>query len=1076
MAPRRGVQEAGAAGARAAGAGRDGLSDGPGAVVPEETASGDAAGAVPALAIAGSGAAEKRLNTGTGTSFHLEEPCQSPRSDCHTPAPRRGTEASSTAATTARTDSTSPSPSASSSSRASASAADAAHGLPQQAPAGGREEHAAEEADGSPSASEQGNLDGSREPCAEGAAQVTCEEGGSGPGPLFEGTWEDGDGDLVRVLGTTLHGPDGELEIVPVDERRFTLDTGIEVFQAAVEDDGRLIWGDGCAWTRKDSVTAVEAQTPKAEEAPPVPPEQQLGNRQRWARITKDLDVFLAGSPSAPAELAAAGDALGGAPAPEAVEPPSEAPAPSEAPVETPAEALREAAAEAAKETQEQPVEACAEVSAEVPVQVPAEALAEAPPPLDPAPAHLTALLEPLREQLRGSVAEKLARYDGSYRYPRPEDTKTATRDGYEEQLLTEGLKELRTAIRKEYNYGVVGQVWKVVGGKTSGGIIARVDDEVRSDKADSRLSTGALVEELAVKDERLKYRLINGSGPESAWVSTKVKAGQAGTRDLVVKKPPKASPTTVAVLGLMAAHIRTEARLDRFCHVLRSVQSQKLSPDSAEFLFAVSWSSSPELADKVRSAIWETTCSKDGSGPSMFAVQQVERHSQFQHLKAALALAEERLRGRWAGKPDDGSQRSVWVLFGDDDDIWHSCRVAEYVGAIRAHTMLDGVGVFVTTARVNCSQNRRLVDKDMPVNEEQVDKFIKANQGVRMDKKEECAKWRQQYRSRGLLGNTQLVPVDMGLEYFDLCPRLRLVHEFFGKTSADFLAHRYCDLTFNEFLTAYPLQGREMGLEVSFFFPACWMLFYATPIPDEKAWKGSVEKGIDANNGHMSSTYNVEPIERELARRSLDDFNDFEAITEEKLARYWAAYRAQLECYLVRKRGYKVDQRIFDCIVFLALNGSFFDFWSAVKKKSKFRQQAAYEMMCYISQGFAKTIAASLEVDVLWLRPHLFLEPEVENKGKDQPHGPGYGHGWYGTPMPWHYGKGPLAKNYPFTGPWAFGKGAGKGVAGMGPLPGGQLGLNKPFGKGGAGKGGPGAHAPVFFSPYSISKPQKKR
>jgi len=67
------------------------------------------------------------------------------------------------------------------------------------------------------------------------------------------------------------------------------------------------------------------------------------------------------------------------------------------------------------------------------------------------------------------------------------------------------------------------GQTWKVVGGEGRGGIIVKKARDLESDQESKRLSSSALVEELALEGDRLKYRLLYGTGPASGWVSLKV-------------------------------------------------------------------------------------------------------------------------------------------------------------------------------------------------------------------------------------------------------------------------------------------------------------------------------------------------------------------------------------------------------------------------------------------------------------------------------------------------------------------------------------------------------------------------
>jgi len=63
-------------------------------------------------------------------------------------------------------------------------------------------------------------------------------------------------------------------------------------------------------------------------------------------------------------------------------------------------------------------------------------------------------------------------------------------------------------------------QLWDVVGGSTSGGILVREGKETSSPQLCERLTTGAVVKELALVGQRLHFELITGSGPSTGWVS----------------------------------------------------------------------------------------------------------------------------------------------------------------------------------------------------------------------------------------------------------------------------------------------------------------------------------------------------------------------------------------------------------------------------------------------------------------------------------------------------------------------------------------------------------------------------
>eukprot|EP00931_Biecheleriopsis_adriatica_P061455 TRINITY_DN36954_c0_g1_i1.p1 TRINITY_DN36954_c0_g1~~TRINITY_DN36954_c0_g1_i1.p1 ORF type:complete len:439 (-),score=128.26 TRINITY_DN36954_c0_g1_i1:147-1463(-) len=74
-------------------------------------------------------------------------------------------------------------------------------------------------------------------------------------------------------------------------------------------------------------------------------------------------------------------------------------------------------------------------------------------------------------------------------------------------------------------------QMWEIVGGSDKGGIIVRDGESTRSNQLDDRLVTGAVVEEVELKGERLHYRLAKGAGPGQGWVSIRMKG-----RDLAVE------------------------------------------------------------------------------------------------------------------------------------------------------------------------------------------------------------------------------------------------------------------------------------------------------------------------------------------------------------------------------------------------------------------------------------------------------------------------------------------------------------------------------------------------------------
>merc|ERR1740129_1820521 len=77
-------------------------------------------------------------------------------------------------------------------------------------------------------------------------------------------------------------------------------------------------------------------------------------------------------------------------------------------------------------------------------------------------------------------------------------------------------------------------QLWEVVGGAPSGGILVREGQDLKS-KELTRLCTGAIIEQVELVGERLSFKRVSGLGPAKGWVSLKVKGA-----DIVVKTEKK--------------------------------------------------------------------------------------------------------------------------------------------------------------------------------------------------------------------------------------------------------------------------------------------------------------------------------------------------------------------------------------------------------------------------------------------------------------------------------------------------------------------------------------------------------
>eukprot|EP00747_Dinoflagellata_sp_TGD_P055482 gnl/TRDRNA2_/TRDRNA2_149563_c0_seq1.p1 gnl/TRDRNA2_/TRDRNA2_149563_c0~~gnl/TRDRNA2_/TRDRNA2_149563_c0_seq1.p1 ORF type:complete len:388 (+),score=75.90 gnl/TRDRNA2_/TRDRNA2_149563_c0_seq1:32-1195(+) len=66
-------------------------------------------------------------------------------------------------------------------------------------------------------------------------------------------------------------------------------------------------------------------------------------------------------------------------------------------------------------------------------------------------------------------------------------------------------------------------QLWLVVGGAETGGILVREGEATSSKRLEPRLSTGAKIEEIEVVGERLHFRKLLGTGPPEGWISIRL-------------------------------------------------------------------------------------------------------------------------------------------------------------------------------------------------------------------------------------------------------------------------------------------------------------------------------------------------------------------------------------------------------------------------------------------------------------------------------------------------------------------------------------------------------------------------
>jgi len=140
------------------------------------------------------------------------------------------------------------------------------------------------------------------------------------------------------------------------------------------------------------------------------------------------------------------------------------------------------------------------------------------------------------------------------------------TEDHQELQRITEAATRYNELKRKD---PPIYREWEVVGGEDRGGILVREGMHLSSAKLPERLSTGAVVEELARHGDRMMYRRVLGTGPEMGWVATELP-----DKELLVPRPMPPKPGDLSVKSVLELQEKLMMRLSR--HEIRN-QLQEL-------------------------------------------------------------------------------------------------------------------------------------------------------------------------------------------------------------------------------------------------------------------------------------------------------------------------------------------------------------------------------------------------------------------------------------------------------------------------------------------------------------------
>jgi len=323
------------------------------------------------------------------------------------------------------------------------------------------------------------------------------------------------------------------------------------------------------------------------------------------------------------------------------------------------------------------------------------------------------------------------------------------------------------------------------------------------------------------------------------------------------VPKPSGNAPapfTEVRLLCLLASHISSAERLERFSETLASVALQ--APYGPPEL-VISWSAtSPELRDEAKALLATVNFAK------VRILEQKEQLSQFQHIRTCLFEAT-------AKSPQGG----FWVFFSDDDDLWHPARYSEYLQIVdAAHA---DAATWAVASRTHAKPSRARASCP-----EEVDVLLRQGPSTCMltDAKPYIN-----------AGGADPGPAHLAHfpEYFDFALRAERLADFMRWTPAKILANRFCDRRLANQLLSEDYAGR-----VRWFKPKGWLYFYSRT-------GGVTEQKAGSYSGGASMSVVVDAQDREVARRELKR-SGCQAVMEEGLARLAARLRASVEQQVV--------------------------------------------------------------------------------------------------------------------------------------------------------------------------------
>lgn len=236
-------------------------------------------------------------------------------------------------------------------------------------------------------------------------------------------------------------------------------------------------------------------------------------------------------------------------------------------------------------------------------------------------------------------------------------------------------------------------------------------------------------------------------------------------------------------IVAMLASHLADDIRLWKLRRCLDSIRMQSDPPDAV----LVHWSAAPGFAEDA-----EQLFSKFASGLSCpVVVRSGNQASQFEHYAALRHELAEYCRGDAA---------STWVIFSDDDDVWHPRRSAHFG---RAAASAIAVG---QPAACIFRDARPGSEEVFPASAREVEALLRAGNAEQT-------------------GDVAAVQAGFRLEYFHYCVQTRVLNDFFERALPTVLASPYCDLALAEYVR---LRCLALG-DLTLYDPGArdWMYFY---------------------------------------------------------------------------------------------------------------------------------------------------------------------------------------------------------------------------------------------------------